>query len=123
MLGRRRRWCGEECIADYRIRSDLRHARRLVFKRDKGVCAECKIDTGALKVEARHDSTVRKSLHALGFTKKHLWEMDHIVPVVEGGGGCGLNNLRTLCIPCHKTATAALRTRLANRKKSQPSHP
>lgn len=48
---------------------------------------------------------------------KHLWEMDHIVPVVEGGGSCGLDNLRTLCVPCHKAATKELRGRLANNKK------
>lgn len=43
----------------------------------------------------------------------HLWEADHIVPVVEGGGECGLDGLRTLCLPCHKAETARLRRRLA----------
>ena len=28
-----------------------------------------------------------------------LWEADHVAPVVEGGGCCGLENYRTLCIP------------------------
>lgn len=36
------------------------------------------------------------------------WEADHIVPVVEGGDS-NLENIRTLCIPCHRAATAALR--------------
>ena len=36
----------------------------------------------------------------------HLWEMDHIVPVEHGGGGCGLDNLQTLCLRCHKAKTA-----------------
>jgi len=40
-----------------------------------------------------------------------LWEADHILPVVEGGGGCGLDNLRTLCTRCHRQATAALAAR------------
>ncbi len=40
------------------------------------------------------------------------WEMDHIVPVIEGGGGCGLENLRTLCIPCHRSVTRELKRRL-----------
>lgn len=43
----------------------------------------------------------------------HLWEADHIKPVVEGGGQCGLENLRTLCIPCHKKETRALAARRA----------
>ena len=42
-----------------------------------------------------------------------MWEMDHIIPVVEGGGCCGLDNLQTLCLPCHKLDTAALAARLA----------
>lgn len=48
---------------------------------------------------------------------KHLWEMDHIIPVSEGGGMCDLSNLRTLCIPCHKRETAALKKRLARAGK------
>ncbi len=40
------------------------------------------------------------------------WQADHIVPVAEGGGECGLDNMRTLCTPCHKAATRALRKRL-----------
>jgi hypothetical protein len=42
----------------------------------------------------------------------HFWQVDHLVPVIEGGGTCGLENLRTLCTPCHLQATRALRARL-----------
>lgn len=42
-----------------------------------------------------------------------LWEADHIVPVVEGGGKCGLENLRTLCRRCHNQATRELAARRA----------
>lgn len=39
----------------------------------------------------------------------HLWEADHILPVIHGGGGaCGLDNLRTLCRACHHRATKTL---------------
>ena len=43
----------------------------------------------------------------------HLWEADHVVPVVEGGGCCGLEGLRTVCLPCHRRETAALAGRRA----------
>lgn len=49
----------------------------------------------------------------------HTWEADHIVPVVEGGGECGLENYRTLCLPCHRIATAALAKRLAARRREE----
>lgn len=38
-------------------------------------------------------------------------------PVAEGGGQCGLENLRTLCLPCHRKVTAELKARLAKRSR------
>lgn len=46
-----------------------------------------------------------------GTNRKSLWDADHIVPVVEGGGECDLSNIRTLCLRCHRAMTAALRAR------------
>lgn len=39
----------------------------------------------------------------------HLWEADHVQPVVKGGGGCGLDNLVTLCRACHGRKTRLAR--------------
>ena len=48
----------------------------------------------------------------------YLWQMDHIVTVTEGGGGdCGLGNLRTLCVPCHKRVSKENAERQAKRRK------
>jgi 5-methylcytosine-specific restriction endonuclease McrA len=44
--------------------------------------------------------------------RRSLWDADHILPVAEGGGECDLRNLRTLCLRCHRLATAELRERL-----------
>jgi len=44
--------------------------------------------------------------------RKSLWDADHILPVVEGGGGCDLDNIRTLCLICHRKVTVELRERL-----------
>ena len=44
--------------------------------------------------------------------RRTLWDADHILPVAEGGGQCDLDNLRTLCLPCHREATRELRVRL-----------
>jgi hypothetical protein len=44
------------------------------------------------------------------------------VPVAEGGGECDLANIRTLCLICHRKATAELRTRLRGRgSKVEPA--
>ena len=53
----------------------------------------------------------------------HLWEADHIVPVVEGGGECGLEGLRTLCLRCHRDATRALAKRRAMARNPQQRLP
>ena len=42
--------------------------------------------------------------------RKSWWEADHIVAVVEGGDS-SLDNMRTLCIPCHRTVTRELAMR------------
>lgn len=53
--------------------------------------------------------------HGFGSTDGgHYWEMDHVVPVIEGGGMCGLDGLRTACLRCHRSATARLAARLAD---------
>lgn len=48
-----------------------------------------------------------------------FWEADHRIPVIEGGGECGLANLRTLCWWCHKEETAALARRRARRRRDE----
>ncbi|HEY3703518.1 MAG TPA: HNH endonuclease [Terracidiphilus sp.] len=45
-------------------------------------------------------------------TRRSLWDADHILPVAEGGGECDLDNIRTLCLRCHRAATVALRARM-----------
>lgn len=49
---------------------------------------------------------------------RSFWDCDHIKPVVLGGGNLGMENLRTLCLGCHKAVTKALagmRARLPNK--------
>jgi len=48
-----------------------------------------------------------------------LWQADHIVPVCEGGGECGLDGYRTLCRRCHDRETAKLAARRAKARRPQ----
>lgn len=56
----------------------------------------------------------------LPFEPRHAswWEADHIIPVSEGGGGCGPEGYRTLCLRCHRVETARLAARLAEKRRS-----
>jgi 5-methylcytosine-specific restriction endonuclease McrA len=48
----------------------------------------------------------------------HFWQADHELAVAEGGGGTGLDNLRTLCTPCHGVETEKLLSRLKTMPQS-----
>ena len=61
-----------------------------------------------------YDSAWHRWLARRGLTG--YWEADHIVPVCEGGGLCGPENYRILCIPCHRRVTAELAKRRSQRK-------
>lgn len=121
--GRRSSYCSSVCVDEYLIRTNPGHLRAVVKRRDKGVCAYCGIDTGALK-----DRLVQlwrrnpqwfaaTAMRRLNLPKSGsiyvqmggsleppfgaLWHADHIIRVVDGGGGCGLNNIQSLCWRCH----------------------
>lgn len=126
--GGRRTFCSDPCVLEWRIRTDPGFARLKVKERDHGICACCKLDTERYREETRRAlgwSGFQEAMKARGFHDPygHLWEADHIVPVVEGGGECGLDGYRTLCIPCHKAATKALHQRLKQHRTGQATLP
>lgn len=50
------------------------------------------------------------------FSRDRWWDLDHRLPLAEGGEPFDLANLRTLCVWCHAGETAALAGRLALRR-------
>ncbi len=119
ILARRRRtFCSEYCVHQWRLRSDPGYLREYVFARDHGICAACRADTVAILSALKR---ARGAARAAGLSiygmrtiasRQSLWDADHILPVAEGGGQCDLDNIRTLCVPCHREVTADLRLRL-----------
>ena len=83
--GRRVTWCSDACTDAYLARQ-WPSLTRLVWKRDPG-CLIC--------------GTTKE-------TRGVKWEVDHILPVADGGTD-DPENLRLLCVPCHKGVTAAWR--------------
>jgi hypothetical protein len=137
----RRRWCSEACQDEFWCRASASYARQLVARRDRGVCAKCGVDTqkqrtafirlctwgerGRWFTARQHPRVAKLAQQKYGIPKNRLrgewWDVDHIVPVVLGGGVHGLENLRTLCIPCHQEATRLLaQRRAADRKQNGP---
>lgn len=134
---RRRTWCSDACVTDALIRKgDPKVVRRELERRDRGVCADCGFDTAQVarviryllrwRVDDLTRATGREAAHWLyrtvtGRTRYgsgHLWEADHIVAVVDGGGGCGLDGYATRCIPCHRRKTSALAKRRAGDRRA-----
>jgi ketosteroid isomerase-like protein/5-methylcytosine-specific restriction endonuclease McrA len=115
---RRRTFCSAACVHEWKLRADPGYLRDQVFLRDKGVCAMCGVDTEALRKNKRKlDYAARRQFEKEWGSRRNLWDADHIVPVVEGGGECDLANMRTLCVKCHRQATAALRERRKSERR------
>ena len=109
-------FCSEQCVHEWKLRTDPGYLREKVFERDRGVCAACGMDTEMLRRDKRKlDYAARRRFErdwcVSGLSRRSLWDADHIRPVCEGGGECDLSNIRTLCLKCHRAATAELRRR------------
>ena len=114
--------CSPQCSDEWQCKTSPAHLRYRLQQRDKGICALCNADTLALREQYRKlrgDAAIQfAEAHGIpaGRRWSDWWDADHIVPVIEGGGECGLENYRTLCIPCHKKETAKLAKRIARRR-------
>ena len=106
-----RTFCSAECVHQWKLRTQPAYLRHKVLERDLGVCALCGVDTMA-EIKANNPRWAMRS------STGHLWHADHIIPVIEGGGECGIENIRTLCVACHRSETAALRRRMADKRKA-----
>jgi 5-methylcytosine-specific restriction enzyme A len=116
--GRRRTFCSDACVHEWRLRSSSSYLRECVFARDAGVCAICHTDTHRLRKRilrlpfAQRMREIRSLIEqgVIHKRRRSYWEADHRMPVVEGGDS-SLDNMRTLCIPCHRIATRELGAR------------
>ena len=128
--GRRRSWCSDECVEQYQLYCVPAEAAGFVYRRDRGTCQHCRRNIEVLNAlhsalwgvpyQVKHEFD--KAKVASGYWKradKRPWEIDHVVPVSEGGGLCGPTGLRLVCIPCHKQLTAELRSKKAKNSKEK----
>ncbi|MFF5451867.1 HNH endonuclease [Streptomyces sp. NPDC012950] len=99
-------WAGRDDKAGrYGISSGrFRTLKRLADRRDNGCCYMCGLDRNELDLD---DPDVRDH------------ELDHIIPISEGGSVESLDNLGLACTSCHETKSKAEAAR-ANRARRRP---
>lgn len=122
-------WCSNACVLEYRMRADWGFIRDQIIERDK-VCRFCggaRYSCRGGKYRADTGFTARQgyALRAAGIevwgsfnVLEVRWEVDHIVPVIEGGTDDPLN-LRLLCLRCHHERTAEWARKRALRRSGQ----
>ncbi len=118
---RRRNW-HPECVETYKL-CWPGHARQRLKERDHGICASCGRDTVTRRLRKSRPITPRPddARYAGAYcravwTERRAWELDHIVPLADGGSH-ELANMQTLCRPCHRTKTAREATERAQRRR------
>lgn len=131
--GKRYNWCSDDCVQQYKLQTNDPHTlAEKILERDHGQCSRCGLDCVDAKIRLGKTSianiTQYPELHKLlpikyrdsdlrrltftqladltKFMDRRMWEIDHITGVWEGGGLCGLENLQTLCVDCHRQKTA-----------------
>lgn len=112
--------CGHNCLAEERKLKYLRHLA-WVHRNTAEYRTHC--DAYWAYAATQNIPAPKPGLEydtkALYSWRRSLWDTDHILSVVEGGGGCGLENLQTLCRPCHAAKTAELAKRRAQAKRKK----
>ena len=125
---KRRTFCSDECVHEFNLRSSSSYIRIYIAKRDKYTCQICGLNCkGFIRQMKRHVGCLfgeKRKEKEEEFFKQHgmewvntnnrstFYDIDHIVPVVKGGHQCGEENLRTVCLSCHRKETAKLRQEL-----------
>jgi 5-methylcytosine-specific restriction endonuclease McrA len=108
-------------VADEQNEFDVPTAASVPPRRAQGSWMDakhCTRDCDALHRRVRVTKWARRKrrmtelgLPAYLLRRRRYWEVDHVRAVVEGGGSCGLENLRTLCWECHRKVTRELQVR------------
>ena len=120
VLPPKRTFCSKQCVHEHRIRTSGSYLRQCVYARDRGMCAGCGVDTKIIarqlmdaendlnelaKLRTQYNINTKRNITKMRKNGGGLWDADHIIDVQHGGGSCGLENIRTLCIQCHKKKT------------------
>ncbi|KAK3259906.1 hypothetical protein CYMTET_31114 [Cymbomonas tetramitiformis] len=111
-----------------------------LFELERGVCTECGVDMHRLCQRIRvlsrsqrekvifemapqfKDHPARLQVLVNTTWEGNAWHADHKVAVWEGGGECGVDNLQTLCVPCHDKNSARQKKEWAASRRMYKSY-
>ena len=137
---RRRTFCSPECVHEFNIRSSSSYIREYIGKRDAYTCQICGLECRGFIHHLRQ--FVKDQMVGLGYTewqnrrkefeteffRQHgmewvntnsrstFYDIDHILASSKGGNQCSEENLRVVCLRCHRIETAKLRTEMKRAK-------
>ena len=126
-------FCSDDCADEFNSIAGTA-IRLFICRRDGGRCVLCgndfrmAFDIRHWAIEHARDlfgvggewqavQAVIKLLESLRWSELEAYEIDHIIPLAEGGL-THPDNLRTLCVLCHQAETAKLRTRIASARRN-----
>ena len=75
---KRRTFCSPVCVRDFKMLTDWKRVRRVIYERDGGICMKC------------GQPVTRENFH-----------VDHIIPISKGGDEWDLSNLELSCPQCN----------------------
>lgn len=129
----RRTW-HRDCVGAYKIATSSEFQRRACFDRDRGICAECRIDATTLWCGWRRAGSCYfvgdddcPGGPAIMIEPARTWEADHVVPLWSIDRSAPdivrfwtVDNLQTLCVPCHAAKTAREARERSHRRRPLP---
>ncbi|KAK2166038.1 hypothetical protein LSH36_43g04079 [Paralvinella palmiformis] len=132
------RFCSQLCMDQYWMKGSRGYSMQQVYQTEHGICQLCDFDAQQLYDKIKNTTNLYKRAKLIQESKYGtlktaikqkmannpvrglFWQVDHIKPVIEGGGTCDIDNLRTLCVLCHREVTAQLhRDRAEQRHKRE----
>lgn len=94
------RFCSKACGEAFWSRRDWKRLRILVFVRDHYTCVRCGFVSICPYQVWHQGKGHRHDCPGTGL------QGDHIIPIADGGNEFDIDNVRTLCVDCHKIITA-----------------
>jgi hypothetical protein len=118
----RRAYCSDPCHWNYIIRHSPEFAAAMFRQKYGTRCAGCGRDEEPLRSAWESAYRILETQGGLEYLLPFKpFPLDHVRPVSDGGGSCGLENYRLLCPKCHTGITATFnRDRAARKRETGP---